>query len=58
MSTYGKYSDAEFIALLKETQKKGWTIGHLLESERRGSAFLANEKDLLDDLLTLIKRDF
>jgi len=49
-------SDSGFIALLKERQNDAnWTMGQLVEYERRGSDFLANEEGLRGNIDTTLK---
>jgi hypothetical protein len=49
-------SDAEFIALLKEREKdSNWTMGQLIEYERRGSDFLANDESLRKNIETTLQ---
>jgi hypothetical protein len=54
---FSELSDADFVALLKESEKgSNWTLGQVAEYELRGPDFLANDKGLrekIDGVLTL-----
>jgi hypothetical protein len=53
---FSELSDADFVALLKESEKgSNWTLGQVAEYELRGPDFLANDKGLREKIDGVLK---